>query len=207
MNEKKEQKIKAIIWDSAGVLGEAKCGSFGRLWVGLLGAPKEDVFRVLTGHEHDLFDMGLTSKDEFFDYVIKALDLPEEKKEALNSVSMDDMVCDEVLLEYIRYLHKNYITAILSNFPAYLMEMERALLPCLDEIFDHQIFSCEVHLLKPDPEIYQFALDRIGCKAEEAVFIDDVEINVAGAEKLGIHTILYKDRAQAIETLESILHA
>lgn len=205
MDEKKEQNIKAIIWDNAGVLGEAKCGSFGRLWVRLLGAPRQEVIRVLNGHEHDLFDMGLTGKDEFFDYVIKELDLPEEKKEALNSVCMDDMVCDEVLLDYIRYLHKSYITAILSNFPTYLMEMERTALSCLDEIFDHQIFSCEVHLLKPDPEIYQLALNRIGCKAEEAVFIDDVETNVAGAEKLGIHGILYKGRVQTIEALEAIL--
>ena len=60
---------------------------------------------------------------------------------------------------------------------------------------------------KPDPEIYQLTLERIGCAPEEAVFIDDKRENVESAEKLGIHGIIFRGREQAIEELEAIISA
>jgi putative hydrolase of the HAD superfamily len=41
-------------------------------------------------------------------------------------------------------------------------------------------------MLKPHPEIYQHVLDDLGISAAEAVFIDNREPNVRGAEALGI---------------------
>jgi len=35
------------------------------------------------------------------------------------------------------------------------------------------ILSYKVHLIKPEPEIYQLLLKRYGLKAEESVFLDD----------------------------------
>jgi len=60
-------------------------------------------------------------------------------------------------------------------------------------------------MVKPYPEIYHLTLDRIGCESHEAVFIDDKQENVDAAEKLGISGIVFHDREQAIEELESIL--
>ena len=200
-----DSKIKAVIWDNAGVLGNARCGSFVQLWVERLGAPLEEVIRVLTGPEHDLWDLGQIETNAFFNYVLRELGLPPEKKAALESVTWDDMQGDMELFAYIRGLHERYTTAILSNFPIFLLEMERAAVPWLGEIFDYQVFSCEVHLLKPDPRIYELTLERIGCAAEEAIFIDDSPINVAGAYQVGMHAILYKKRPQAIQELERLL--
>ena len=212
-NPKKQTKgkappeIKAVIWDNAGVLGQAKCGSFAKLWIERLGAPVEDVIRVLTGPEHALSDKGEMDKDDFFDYVIREIGLPSEKKEALDSISWDDVDADMELFDYIWELHKKYKTAILSNFPQYLLDKQRAAMPWMGEIFDQQIFSSEVHLLKPEPEIYRLALDRLGVEANEAVFIDDRQENVDGALAVGMHAILYKSRAQVIKELDGILPA
>lgn len=46
--------------------------------------------------------------------------------------------------------------------------------------------SGELGLIKPQPEIYRHVLDGLGIGAAEAVFIDDREANVRGAEALGI---------------------
>ena len=46
--------------------------------------------------------------------------------------------------------------------------------------------SGELGLLKPHPEIYRHVLDDLGISAAEAVFIDNREANVRGAEALGI---------------------
>ena len=202
---KKPSEIKTIIWDNAGVLGDPKCGSLIKLWIERLGAPVEDVIRVLTGPEHTLWDKGEMDKDEFFDYVLKDIGLPLEKKAALENVSWDDVDVDMELFDYIWELHKKYKTAILSNFPQWLLDKERAAVPRLGEIFDEQVFSCEVHLLKPEPEIYQLILDRLGVAAAEAIFIDDSQENVDGALAVGMQAILYKNREQVIKELEGIL--
>ena len=44
-------------------------------------------------------------------------------------------------------------------------------------------------MLKPDPEIYHLLLERYGLKAQDCVFIDDVEKNVEGARAVGMHAI------------------
>ncbi len=53
------------------------------------------------------------------------------------------------------------------------------------------VVSGDERLVKPDPAIYQLALARFGLSADEAVFIDDREDNVAAAAALGIHAIRF----------------
>jgi putative hydrolase of the HAD superfamily len=56
----------------------------------------------------------------------------------------------------------------------------------LGDLFAACYVSGELGLLKPQPEIYQHVLDGLGISGAEAVFIDDREANVRGAEALGI---------------------
>jgi putative hydrolase of the HAD superfamily len=55
--------------------------------------------------------------------------------------------------------------------------------------------------------MYQLTLDRIGCTAQECVFIDDREINVRAAEALGMVGILFRDQEQTIQDLQNLLNA
>lgn len=196
--------IKAIIWDNGGVLGHVTGGSFPHLWADQLGVPVEDVIRVLTSPESDQLDLGEISKEEYFDFVIRDIGLPPGKKAALE-LSKNDLYYDKELLEYIYNLKKRFTTALLSIMPLYIQEILRASYPEFEDAFDHVIVSSEVHLLKPDSDIYHLTLERIGCKAYEAVFIDDKEENVVAAENLGIHGILFQNHEQVIEELESII--
>lgn len=50
-------------------------------------------------------------------------------------------------------------------------------------------YSCEIGRLKPDPAIYRLALEKLGMRPEEAVFVDDLGKNLEGAERLGIRGI------------------
>jgi 2-haloacid dehalogenase len=58
------------------------------------------------------------------------------------------------------------------------------------------VLSYEVGLLKPDPRIYEQALQRFGLRAERAVFIDDIPTNVDGARAAGLHGIHYQNPDQ-----------
>jgi len=200
----KDGKIKAIIWDNVGVLGFTKGGSFVKLWAERLEVPFEDVIRVLTSYECKQHDLGHISKDDFFDYVIRDIGLPASKKTALE-VSIDDFYTDMDLFEYLKRLKGKYKLALLSVMPRNVQEIIREHFPEFEAVFDQVVISCDVHMVKPDPEIYQFTLNQIGCLADEVVFIDDTKENIEAAEKLGIRSILFKNREQAIDELETIL--
>ena len=73
------------------------------------------------------------------------------------------------------------------------------------DLLDGQVISSEVHLLKPEPEIYQHLLEKFGLQAEECVFTDDKAINVEGAEKVGLHGIVFQDAAQYAHELKAII--
>ena len=91
-------------------------------------------------------------------------------------------------------------TAILSNMGADLLAHMRAHFDWLRG-FDQLTWSCELHLAKPQPEIYQHTLDRLGVRAEQALFLDDRAENIAGAQAVGLHALLFSNVAQLREDL------
>jgi 2-haloacid dehalogenase len=59
--------------------------------------------------------------------------------------------------------------------------------------FEDIVVSGEVGLIKPDPKIFKLFLKRSCRNAEDCLFIDDSQVNIAAAETLGFYTILFKD--------------
>ena len=110
-------------------------------------------------------------------------------------------------LELFRYIESDlkphYKIGFLSNVGHGVIER---LVPSeLRALFDVDIRSANVGFQKPDPRIYQLALDRLGVSPEEAVFTDDHEEYLAGAEALGIKTVKYNDLPTFRAKLEQIL--
>lgn len=92
----------------------------------------------------------------------------------------------------------------LSNYSRHTMEANPAVLDFLPYM-DGGVFSCEVGVVKPDPEIYRrlcakYALDPASC-----VFLDDFQDNVAAAREYGLNAILFEDYRQAHDSLEALL--
>jgi len=58
---------------------------------------------------------------------------------------------------------------------------------------------------KPDAQIYLYALNNLGVKPEEAVFVDDRLVNVEGARKVGMGTVLFQNPAQCKKELDKLL--
>ncbi|MCI9066039.1 MAG: HAD family phosphatase [Lachnospiraceae bacterium] len=98
---------------------------------------------------------------------------------------------------------KGYRCLYLSNFS------EKARKECAASMdflpyMDGGILSYQDKVIKPMPEIYQLLIDRYQLVPEECVFMDDTLRNLEGAEKFGIHTIHFKNQAQAIEELRKL---
>ncbi len=67
----------------------------------------------------------------------------------------------------------------------------------LARTFDTLVLSGEVGLRKPDPRIYELAMQRVGVPAQGCVFVDDLERNVAAATELGMHGVHHTGDDQA----------
>lgn len=107
------------------------------------------------------------------------------------------------LFEYYRELRARGIAlAICTNNVREWEARWRAMLP-IDEIFDVVVDSAFVGVRKPDPEIYELTLERLGRPASAAVFVDDIEANVEGARALGMEAVRFVDTAQAIAAIEA----
>ncbi len=70
------------------------------------------------------------------------------------------------------------------------------------EMFDVVIESSKVGVRKPNPEIYKLACDAMEITPDEAIFLDDLGINLKPARALGMTTIKVLSAEQALNELE-----
>jgi epoxide hydrolase-like predicted phosphatase len=74
----------------------------------------------------------------------------------------------------------------------------------LDSYFDAIVCSGKVKVAKPDPKIFQIAIEKTGVKPEEILFIDDVDSILEGAKKTGLNILKFKNAAQLEKSLKEI---
>lgn len=89
-----------------------------------------------------------------------------------------------------RLRRSGYKVGLLSNTESCAVEYFHATQP---DIFDARVFSCCEGCRKPEAAIYHRALEKLGARAEETVFIDDNEPYVQGAAAVGIRAIQFRD--------------
>lgn len=71
-------------------------------------------------------------------------------------------------------------------------------------LFDFVLESSKVGVRKPEPEIYRMACDQLGIAPHEAVYLDDLGINLKPAKAMGMTTIKVTDPDAAIAELEHV---
>jgi epoxide hydrolase-like predicted phosphatase len=113
---------------------------------------------------------------------------------------------DTDLVNFIRSLKPRYTTALLSNAWTGARENLTSTNSCIDA-FHISVFSCEIGLAKPDPEIYRYMLRLSSTEPDAAIFVDDAWENIQAANQLGIHGILFKDANQAVNEVKTLLES
>lgn len=73
-----------------------------------------------------------------------------------------------------------------SEWSAYITEYHG-----LDKYFKHKIVSGDVKCRKPEKRIYEIALEKIGKKTEECLFVDNTGKNLMVAQEIGIMTVMF----------------
>ena len=72
------------------------------------------------------------------------------------------------------------------------------------DFFDAVFASNKIGLAKPHPDFYKYILDKEGIRPKDAIFVDDLEENVAAAKKLGIKSILFTDSKSLRQQIEDL---
>lgn len=148
------------------------------------------------------FDIGDLSEDAFVEYL---LDFKKTitKEELLKEVDAN-LKFNTPLANVIKKLRTNgFKIVLLSNAGNDFFERKVYVdFPEFKSLFDEIIISSTVQMVKPDRNIYEYTLKKIGSKPEESIFIDDRKINVDAAEDLGIRGYVYTDVDSFVKYLE-----
>lgn len=121
-----------------------------------------------------------------------------------------DKIVDEVIEEVFEVRDNNafsafpdYRLAIASNFTSRM----RLFLEKQDMVkyFDPIVLSAEVGVNKPDPEFFRILVEKIGEVPKGILFVDNLQVNVDAAERLGFKVLKYNEGENLIKTVGSRL--
>lgn len=181
--------IKAIIFDFGGVILRTQDWVGRRRWEERLGLAENEAEWVVFNSEWGRkAQQGEISYTALWQGIGRRFGLAAAELQQFQRDFWAGDVLDWGLVALIRGLRSSYQTALISNAFNDLRDVLSSQFAIADA-FDHLIISAEEGIMKPDPRIFHIALQKLGCRPEEALFIDDFAVNIAGARAVGLHTI------------------
>ena len=152
-------------------------------------------------------DLNRLSEDEILQLFIQ--NDPEVEKELRHMFADVNGIVEykEASLPWLRRVKEQGCQILyLSNYSHKIMRECSEALYFLPEM-DGGLFSCDVHMVKPDPAFYQALIRKYDLVPDQCVFIDDLEANLEAAGKLGMHTIRFQEQQSAEEELYRLIRA
>ena len=193
--------LRAVVFDYGIVLTGPPDATAWANMLRITGLPEER-FHSLYWIDRPALDEGKLTGLGFWQKLLRETGQPPDHAEELNrwdarlwTVENPIMVAWQLKLK-----QRGLLTAILSNIGAdVLASVERT----FDWIhhFDVLVWSYQLGIVKPDPEIYRHTLRELGTNPEETLFIDDRRPNVEAARALGIQALEYSSVEQLREEL------
>ena len=138
------------------------------------------------------------------DFILQFSDMYGKTSEELQQVFEEEQINPNVLALVKQLKDQNVTTALLTNAHHEYIEpiIEQAQ---LNELFDKVFISSKLQMIKPSVEIFEHVVNQLDVKPSEAVFIDDNQRNVTGAEAAGLTGILYSELEIIKATLAELL--
>jgi putative hydrolase of the HAD superfamily len=194
---------KAVLIDLGGVLVGDYLPSAAGVWAVRLGITRQAFLGALFRGSDDQVLTGRVSEDAWWDIVAGRLAASPGLLAELRRDLAARETWDEDLAAYVRGLRGRARTAIVSNaWPGARARMSRA---GMDGFVDAVVLSCEAGYAKPDPRIYQAALQRLAAGPADALFIDDTPGHISAAESLGMTGHLHASAAGTIARIGEFL--
>ena len=199
--------IQAVYFDLGGVILRTEDRAPRAQLAGSLGLAYEGIERVVHGGGPDgsaaRAALGQLTEEQHWHNVAEMLHLPVSEIRRVEVAYFAGDRLDQALLAFMRSLRPKIKVGLISNawsgLRAWIVSQG------FDDVFDHMTISAEVGLAKPDPRIYEVALDRLAVRSEQAVFIDDMPANIEAANALGMHGIVFRQTGQVVAEINRLL--
>jgi len=196
--------IKAVLWDVGGVISTSPFEAFSR-YEAERGLP-DGFIRKLNSTNPDTnawahLERGDVSFDEFcelFEGEARAAGGELKAREVMECLAGD---IRPAMMEAVRRCHERLKTAMVTN--NWRAEDEGGRLDELTALFDVVIESSKAGVRKPDPRFYEMACEQLEIEPSEAVFLDDLGVNLKPARAMGMTTIKVVDPDVALAELEA----
>jgi epoxide hydrolase-like predicted phosphatase len=207
--------IRAVISDFGGVLTTPLFEAFAAwqrqsgLTFEVLGQAMADATERRGSHPLYELETSEISEAEFLRALENEL-APGTSLTGMRDVYFEHLHPNPPMIELMRDLRARGLRmAMLTNNVREWEPQWRAKLPDIDEIFEVVVDSAFVGMRKPDREIYELTLERLGGEIQpaECVFVDDVDVNCDAARSLGMKAVHYVSPEQAIAEVEGYLES
>jgi len=199
--------IRAVFFDLGGVIVRTEYQAPRQHLAEKFGMDYEDIEKVVFGGGPNgsaaQATLGEITEKAHWLNVMKILKQPAAEYERIRDEFFAGDIIDRGILDFLRSLKPKYKVGLISN--AWSGLRPYVVREKFDGVFQHMIISAEVGVVKPDPKIYQLALEQLQVEAEEAVFVDDVLENIEACQKVGMQGIQFKDPESAIKQLKALL--
>ncbi len=207
--------IQAVLWDFGGVFTTSPFAAFAD-YEAERGLPK-DFIRTINATNADRnawarMERNEVSTEEFGDL------FETESRAAGHAINGSEILpllsgrLQPEMVVALRIVAKAYKTACLTNNmrtghgPSMSRDADKAAqIAKVMEIFDQVIESSQTGIRKPEPEFYRIACKKLAVEPAQAVFLDDLGVNLKPAKAMGMTTIKVTSAAQALDDLEAVL--
>ena len=196
---------KAIIFDVGGVLIRTQSRAGREKWAARLGLDSWDFENIVFNSESGKqAEAGQKSGEAHWRGLGHHFGLDASALVQMRSDFFAGDVLNEALVaQAVRLRGAGYRIALLSNYADNARQFWAEQYSFVHH-FSPVVISAEVGVVKPNPQIYQVVLARLGIKAEDALFIDDFEKNIIGARQVGLQTIRFVEPEEAQRQLAAI---
>ena len=208
-------QITTVISDFGGVLTTPLVQSFAAVQ-DETGIPFEDLGKAMAeiervDGEHPLYELekGQLTEEDFLAKLANTLEPALGHRPELHrfrEIYFDALHPNQPMIDLMREARQGgHRMALLTNNVREWEPLWRSLLP-VDEIFELVVDSGFVGCRKPDREIYDLTLERLGgTDPRECLFIDDTDVNCRAAQELGMSAVHYRHNDQAIGEIREAL--
>ena len=189
---------KCILFDLGGIFVPDSTKLLNKEIARYVGISEEEMAKRWTGALPELF----TGRMKIIDFYESRFGSRYDPKFLLQKhleIYTRGFQIDPSMLDLLQKLNPEYTTACLSNTEIEVSEINAEM--GLYDPFQYRFLSTEMHLMKPNKDIFTAAIQKLNASDEDIIFIDDKEENIKTGSLLGLKTILFENVDKTKEML------
>jgi len=190
--------LEAVIFDYGEVLSGPPDPQAHRNLLSIAGVTEEPFEKSYWAHRLD-YDADILNGQTYWQTVARDTGVHFTAGQISQLLEQDAIMwmnLNPAMLAWIpRIKQAGFRLGILSNMGDGVLDYMRPRFPWLAH-FDHLTWSCELGVVKPDPAIYLHTVKKLNVSPGRALFIDNLQKNIVGAEAIGLHAALFENPEQ-----------